>query len=374
MNNAEADSPAQFGYVRHASTCQFRACFEANPPSRRRQHQLRALAHCKRSVAVAAMRPTAHIARRLISTTARLQSAASAKEACAEIFARFGNKPISVRKQVLDANQLHLLQITLGRLPTSQNPPPNGTPIPPGHHLVYFTPSISEAELGLDGTDRTVNPLSPYTRRMWAGGELEWSQDPGQFLRVGQTVQETTRLLSAEPKKLKTGGEMLVVGVEKTFEHEKGLALVDRRNWVFQTEITSPKPPPPRPEEKPLPMSELSAHRDFSQTLVSLFRFSALTFNGHKIHYSPEWCRAVEGHRDAVVHGPLNLINMLDLWRDSEGHADAETVPKSIEYRAMSPLYVGECYRILLAKDDGAWKADIWDSFGKVAMKGTIRV
>jgi hydroxyacyl-ACP dehydratase HTD2-like protein with hotdog domain len=88
---------------------------------------------------------------------------------------------------------------------------------------------------------------------MWAGGELEWSQDPDRFLRVGQTVQETTKILSAEPKILKSGGEMIVVGVVKTYESEKGVALVDTRNWVFQKEITQSKPPPPKPEGKALP-------------------------------------------------------------------------------------------------------------------------
>jgi hydroxyacyl-ACP dehydratase HTD2-like protein with hotdog domain len=170
-------------------------------------------------------------ARRGFSTTVRRLNDASASEACSEIFARFGSKPISVRKQVLDANQLHLLNITLGRSPTSTQAPANGTPIPPGYHLAYFSPSILEAELGLDGTDRTVNPLSPFTRRMWAGGELQWIQDESSLLRVGQEVQETTKMLSAEPKKLKSGGEMLVVGVEKTFENEKGVALVDRRQY-----------------------------------------------------------------------------------------------------------------------------------------------
>ena len=113
----------------------------------------------------------AHVARRLFTTSACRR--ASALEASAEIFERFGNgKPVSIRKQVLDANQLQLLSITLNRTPTSNNPPPEGTPVPPGYHLSYLTPSIVESELGLDGTDRTVNPLSPYTRRMWAGGNV----------------------------------------------------------------------------------------------------------------------------------------------------------------------------------------------------------
>lgn len=120
--------------------------------------------------------------------------------------------------------------------------------------------------------------------------------------------------------------------------------------------------------------------RDFTQTEVSLFRFSALTFNAHKIHYSREWCQKVEGHRDLVVHGPLNLIGILDLYRDTNERSSPEAVPRSISYRAMSPLYVGEKYRVVLEKDtdgkkDGErprWKAEIGDSFGKTGMKATI--
>ena len=312
----------------------------------------------------------AHTARRFFSCTSRHLKEASASEACSEIFARFGNRPISVRKQLLDANQLHLLSVTLGRSSISIETLASGTPIPPGHHLVYFTPSILENELGLDGTDKTVNPLSPFTRRMWAGGELQWSQDESSLLRVGQEVQETTKLLSAEPKKLKSGGEMLVVGVEKTFENNKGVALVDKRNWVFQKEIVTPKAPPAMPERVPFPEGDVV--RDVAQSYTSLFRFSALTFNAHKIHYLPEWCRSVEGHRDAVVHGPLNLILMLDLWRDSRKSNGGSEVPASVRYRAMSPLYVGEQYRILLKKNEEDWNTEIWDSFGRQSMTGQI--
>lgn len=312
--------------------------------------------------------------------TRRLAKRSSATEACSEIFERFGNRPISVRKQLLDANQVQQLSLTLGRaflhnnLSIENNAPPQGTPIPPGYHLVYFTPTILEQELGKDGTDRTVNPVAPFTRRMWAGGELKWNQDPSQFLRVGQTVQETTKMLSAEPKTLKTGAEMLVVGVEKTYETRSGVALVDRRSWVYQKAITEKLEPPSKPQVKPFPKARYV--RDFEQSLITLFRFSALTFNGHKIHYSPQWCRGVEGHRDCVVHGPLNLINMLDLWRDTVWNAGEGIVPKSISYRAMSPLYVSEPYRALLEKVEGekgtSWKSEIWDSFGKQSMTGSI--
>ncbi|KAI9713932.1 MAG: hypothetical protein M1820_000662 [Bogoriella megaspora] len=303
----------------------------------------------------------------------------AASEAAAEILQRFSNKPISIRKQFLDANQQQLLSLTLGRtslhngVSIAESPPAIGTPVPPGYHLVYFLPTILEKDLGADGTDRTVNPLSPFTRRMWAGGELEWSQEPEKLLRVGQTVEEATNVLSAEPKKLKSGGEMIVVGVEKRFENENGIALIDRRSWVYQPEITDKRLPPAIPAEAPFPEGRYV--RDYIQTAVTLFRFSALTFNGHKIHYSPEWCRTVEGHRTCVVHGPLSLINILDLWRDNVASANAETVPKSISYRAMSPIYMDEKYRIVLENEgesDTTSKAEIWDSYGKIGMKGTI--
>jgi len=320
------------------------------------------------------------IARRLFSTTLPwLQTPAS--QACAELSTRFPpSKPLSIRKQTLDANQVHLLSITLGRSPTSLDPPPEGAPIPPGYHLVYFTPSIAESELGLDGTDRIVNPLHSFTRRMWAGGEITWTQDPKSLLRVGQHVQETTRLRSAEPKTLKNGGEMLVVGVEKTLSNGAGLALVDQRSWVFQAEITPPGPDLRALSSTPAPRAfpEAKYQRDFCQSATTLFRFSALTFNAHKIHYLPEWCREVEGHRGAVVHGPLNLIHMLDFWRDTARGGDMEALPKSIAYRAMSPLYVGEPYRLLLedgkdtANESGHWKTEIWDNFGKQSMKAKI--
>jgi hydroxyacyl-ACP dehydratase HTD2-like protein with hotdog domain len=83
--------------------------------------------------------------------------------------------------------------------------------------------------LGRDGTDTTFNPPSPFTRRMWAGGELEWIERGVTGLAVGQKVTETTRLLTAEGKKTRAGEEMVVVGVEKRYENEHGLALIDKR-------------------------------------------------------------------------------------------------------------------------------------------------
>lgn len=83
--------------------------------------------------------------------------------------------------------------------------------------------------MGRDGTDTTFNPPRPFTRRMWAGGELEWVGGEKNRLKVGQEVTERTKLVSAEGKKTRAGEEMVVVGVEKQFENEHGVALIDRR-------------------------------------------------------------------------------------------------------------------------------------------------
>lgn len=115
--------------------------------------------------------------------------------------------------------------------------------------------------------------------------------------------------------------------------------------------------------------------RSLVQTPVTLFRFSALTFNPHKIHYSLPWAREVEGHKDIVVHGPLNLITILDLWRDVHRASFKEptaVVPKRITYRATSPLYAGDEYTVQLTDEAEKAKVQIVGPGGVVAMKAEI--
>ena len=319
--------------------------------------------------------------RRLKSTAA----SASTKFIAEELLTQAYKAGPVTQRQLIDANQLQRLSLTLNRshlyqsLSIRTEAPPEGTPIPPGYHLAYFTPAALPDELGADGTDRSYSPSKPYTRRMWAGGEISWDAD--NRLRVGEEVTETTELLSADAKVTRTGEEMIVVGVEKTFKNQVGIAMVDKRDWVFRKELLEPTPVQDleQPQNIPLPepIGPEVISRDFLQSPVTLFRFSALTFNGHKIHYSRPWCRDVEGHRDIVVHGPLNLINMLDLWRDA--HPDQfDIVPKSIRYRATAPIYVNEQYRGLLEQREGrASIVKCWGSDGqggvRVGMTGDIQ-
>ncbi|OJJ89366.1 hydroxyacyl-thioester dehydratase HTD2 [Aspergillus glaucus CBS 516.65] len=342
---------------------------------------------------------TTHLHRKRLFSTPPDKTASSI--ASSFLDKRFKSLGPQTRTQNLDANQLQLLTLTLNRpslypntssLSNNTTPPPAGTPLPPGYHLVYFTPAFLENELGADGTDVSYNPTSPFTRRMWAGGEVQWPRGTkGRVnpLRVGQEVTETTRVLSVEPKVVKkTGEEMIVVGVEKEFRNEEGVAVLDRRNWVFRKALPIPSTAsssttpssqqwtPPQPASCITTTSGNTHTRTLRQTPVTLFRFSALTFNPHKIHYSVPWARDVEGHKDIVVHGPLNLISILDLWRDTRSQnteADLEAlVPESIKYRATSPLYAEDEYRIVLEESNGVGNVQILAPGDVVGMKAEI--
>jgi hydroxyacyl-ACP dehydratase HTD2-like protein with hotdog domain len=218
---------------------------------------------------------------------------------------------------------------------------------------------------------------------MWAGGKMTWATDVS--LRVGDQVEERTKLLSATPKKSRSVGEMVLVEVEKEFWGPKGLALTDRRSWVFRPQINLDAV-----QEAPKPLGNIirgpSSIRDIDTqseghhpvrelrwSPVGLFRFSALTFNGHMIHYNQDWTRNVEGHPGEVVHGPLNLINLLDYWQDIHGNGEN---PRGISYRALSPLYAGQTYSIgteaIRDTDNGKTWDIVAEREGTTCMKSEI--
>lgn len=166
--------------------------------------------------------------------TARSQRsiATNATNAASKLLDTFAGRDV-VRKQLLDSNQLQRLSLTLNRkelhpgVDVSSEAPAQGTPLPPGYHLVYFTPTGVESELGMDGTDKTFNAPAPFTRRMWAGGKMQFIE--GTSLKVGEVVEERTRLVGATVKKSKSGDEMVLVDVEKEFYGNDGLVVKDQR-------------------------------------------------------------------------------------------------------------------------------------------------
>ncbi|KAJ3498055.1 hypothetical protein NLG97_g1414 [Lecanicillium saksenae] len=326
---------------------------------------------------------SARWAREFGSSARRQQD--SAQDAASRLLDRFAGKTVS-RRQLIDGNQLQKLSLTLnrkfiGKHNVADRAPPAGTPLPPGYHLVYFTPDGVEADLGPDGSDRTYNAAAPFSRRMWAGGKMNWPSGRAS-IRVGDEAEERTTLLSATAKKSRSAGEMVLVEVVKELEGPQGVSIVDKRSWVFRPEIdlsnASAPEPPKQTKQGPTLIEDVASEstfptRQFSWSPVGLFRFSALTFNGHKIHYNEGWTTAVEDHPGVVVHGPLNLINILNYWQDIHGRGQ---LPKEIIYRAMSPLYAGDKYQVRTANveetADGRKYQVLAERHGVVCMKAEI--
>ncbi|KAF8322671.1 hypothetical protein DL93DRAFT_2071576 [Clavulina sp. PMI_390] len=172
--------------------------------------------------------------------------------------------------------------------------PQSNDPLPNGHHLIYFSPLISESELNTDGTDPTYNSPPPFTRRMWAGGSFEFH--PRHKLRIGEDVSCRTTVASVDYKI--TGSEpMIFVNQLRDFKNSRGeTAVTERRTHVFLKPPTTGKhstkaSPVVRDGTEPVDFT-------FSCTPspATLFRFSALTFNSHYIHLDPEFSRNVDGH------------------------------------------------------------------------------
>jgi len=161
---------------------------------------------------------------------------------------------------------------------------------------------------------------------MWAGSRFEF-HDP---LRVGDQVTRISRIVSIQEKQGRSGALLFVV-VRHEVRSPRGPALTEEHDIVYR-ELARPGDPVPAPQPAP---SEATWERIIHPDDVLLFRYSALTFNGHRIHYDRRYCADTEGYPGLVVHGPLIATLLLDLLR--RNFPDAAVT--KFQFRAMSPLF-----------------------------------
>lgn len=178
--------------------------------------------------------------------------------------------------------------------------PPPGTELPPAWHLAYFPPRVPESSLSPDGFEQDWKPPAPFTHRMWAGGELEWN--PVNQLKVGDTATMVSTIRDIQFRPGGRRGDSVFVWVDKRISNDKGWALTESRCWVYvqptHQDNNASKKQEQKQQNQPPP---LPAKPDFSLTMlptpITLFRFSALTFNSHLIHYDNTYATQVENHR-----------------------------------------------------------------------------
>ena len=227
----------------------------------------------------------------------------------------------------LTATPYAALAATLDR--TAERPQP-GTALPALWHWLYFLPLYRQSEVGADGHAKRGAFLPPVAlpRRMWAGSQFRFHAP----LRIGEEVTRTSTIDDISEKEGRTGKLVFVrVRHEIRRRGEQDLALTEFHDIVYR-DATKGGAVEPAPKAAP---AEAEWERKLVPDDVLLFRYSALTFNGHRIHYDRRYVTEVEGYPGLVVHGPLVATLLLDLLRE---HLPEATVA-SFEFRALRPVF-----------------------------------
>ncbi len=237
----------------------------------------------------------------------------------------------------------------------------HGAPLPDIWHWLYFLPMTPRSGLGTDGHAQRGGFLPPVAleRRMWASGQLTFHQD----LQIGDEVVKTAEIVKVAEKSGKAGS-MVFVTVKHSIRSARGLAVEEEQNIVYlpMPKVFTPAPPNPAP-------AELDWQEPYAFDPPLLFRFSALTFNAHRIHYDIHYATEVEKYPGLVVHGPLQ--SLLLLGSAQKHHLGKK--PARYEYRGVRPLFVFDQATIGgKARADGGDDLYMINTDGNITMQATV--
>ena len=240
--------------------------------------------------------------------------------------------------------------------------PGEGDALPLPWHWLYFLEAPSRAGTGEDGHPRRGGflPPVPLPRRMWASGEMEVAQP----LRLGRMARKTSTVRSVDLKQGKAG-PLVFVTVAHELHQDGRLCLSEQQHLVYRD---APAAPAPLPPGEPAP-AEAPWTRTVQPDPALLFRFSALTYNGHRIHYDRDYATGVEFYPALVVHGPLLATLLLDLVaREHPGQA-----PVQFAFRAQRPAFDTDPLRLCGRPEAGGAALWIADPAGALGMTASVR-
>ncbi len=213
-----------------------------------------------------------------------------------------------------------------------------GSPLPPLWHWLYFLPLHRQSDIGADGHAKRGGfmPPVPLPRRMWAGSQFEFRAP----LRVGDAVARTSTIADVTQKEGRTGKLVFVkVRHELRCNGAAEAAVVEFHDIVYREAKQATDVEPPPVAAPVLDVAAAAAGAAWQRTVVPddvlLFRYSALTFNGHRIHYDRKYVTEVEGYPGLVVHGPLIATLLMDLLRRQAPNADVAT----FKFKAVRPTF-----------------------------------
>lgn len=259
----------------------------------------------------------------------------------------------------ITAAPLRLMAATLDRSPESVE----NAPLRPLWHWLYFLPGERQSNIGPDGHPRRGGFLPPVSlpRRMWAGGRLQFLKP----LLPGAKVRRVSRIDGIEAKEGRTGA-LVFVKVRHEISDEQGAAVIEEHDIVYRD---LPPPGAPAAPARAAPTDEQFS-REVVPDPVLLFRYSALTFNGHRIHYDRSYVTQEEGYPGLIVHGPL--IATLLLEELQQAHPLRQVA--AFEFKAVSPLFDIEPFTVCGRLDGN--EARLWarGPQGQLAMQATARL
>lgn len=263
----------------------------------------------------------------------------------------------AVVEDTVDAGRARAMEATLDRTPALQP----GDPLPPLWHWLYFWEPAPASTLGRDGHAARGGFLPPIElpHRMWAGGRLRFHRP----LALGGRAQRTSTLGQVTEKQGRSG-PLAFVTVHHAIADDIGVCLEEEQDIVYR----GPRPAATRPRREAAP--EAAAWRRRVQPdPVLLFRYSALTFNGHRIHYDQPYATAHEGYPGLVVHGPLLATLLVDLLLREGGRP----APAGFDFRATQPVFDTAGFELAGRPENGSARLWVADSEMRVAMHAEAR-
>jgi 3-methylfumaryl-CoA hydratase len=253
------------------------------------------------------------------------------------------------------------LNATLDRPPTDAAV---GTPLPPLWHWLYFLPLHRQSELGPDGHAQRGGflPPVPLPRRMWAGSQFEFHAP----LRIGDPVTRTSTIVDVATKQGRRGALVFVKVHHQLRREGADLPALDEYHDIVYRAARQPGEADPALQPAP---SGAPWQRTVVPDAVLLFRYSALTFNGHRIHYDRPYATGIEGYPGLVVHGPLIATLLIDLLRLHRPDADVA----SFRFKAVRPAFDGHPLTLKGALQDDRSTVLLWaqDHEGGLVMDAT---
>ncbi len=227
-------------------------------------------------------------------------------------------------------------------------------------HWCLAPPVYPMSALSADGhpTRGGFLPPVPLPRRMWAGGELEFLEP----LRVGDETTRTSRIADVT---MKTGstGVLCFVSVEHLITTPRGMAIRERQDIVYRDMSTAQ----PSATAKSAPQPSARHRESHMADPVLLFRYSALTFNGHRIRYDRDYVTKVEGYPGLIFHGPMQAAFLVEFAAKLHGGA----APKQFSYRGVQPLFEGSEFSVNANESNAGMELWTANSQGQPTMKGT---